>query len=232
MSPAHGRFADWDAAYVLGALSVQDRRAFEEHLDDCADCRSAIAVLAPTVGLLSRLTADDAARIDEEEGPDAASRAGFVSLARASARRRARTWWIGAAAAAVVLIVAAIAIPVAISATSRPTTGFALESVTDVPIEASVRLMSVAWGTRIELDCRYPDVYVPGAPPAPAGGWTYVLALVGADGVDSTVSTWRSWPGASARLSAGTALDVDDIRSVEIRSMKGTVLMRYDLAPG
>lgn len=231
MSPGHGRFAEWDAAYVLGALSAQDRRAYEDHLEICPDCRRAVAELAPTVGLLSRLSADDAGRIDEVRGPDASARAGFVSLGRASERRRRRVWW-AAAAAAVVVIVAAIAVPLSISAASRPTTGFALANVVDVPIEASVRLTSVAWGTRIELDCRYPDVYVPGAPPAPAGGWTYVLALVGADGADESVSTWRSWPGATARLSAATALDVVDIRTVEIRSAKGTVLMRYDLATG
>ncbi|NII68177.1 zf-HC2 domain-containing protein [Microbacterium ulmi] len=224
------RYAEWDAAYVLGALSAQDRHAYEAHLDTCPECARAIAELAPAAALLSRLSAQDVARLDEV-GEDAAARSGFVSLARERARRTRRVRW-AAAAAAVVLIVAAIAVPVSIAALNRPTAGFALESVTDVPIEASVRLTSVAWGTRVDLDCRYPDVYVPGAPPVPEAGWTYALTLVGADGAESTVSTWRSWPGASARLSGATALSVDEIASVELRSAKGTILMRYDLGGG
>jgi hypothetical protein len=44
------------------------------------------------------------------------------------------------------------------------------------------------------------------------------------------VSTWRALPGKTARLSAGTALDVSEIAAVEIRSVEsGRVLMRYDL---
>ncbi len=34
---AHERFAEWDAAYVLGALTAVDRRAFEDHLEECEE---------------------------------------------------------------------------------------------------------------------------------------------------------------------------------------------------
>lgn len=221
---AHARLADADAAYVLGALTASDRREFEAHLADCADCRAAVAELAPTAALLSRLTPADAERIDE--GPDAAARAGLVSLAHERARRRRRVAWL-TAAAAVVLVLAAVAVPVSLAAMTAPTASFALEDVAGVPLEASVRLTDVAWGTRIELDCRYPDVSAPGAP---EGGWTYALAIVARDGTESTVSTWRSGPGTSARLGAGSALDVADIGAIEIRSATGVVLMRYDVS--
>ncbi len=224
MNPDHTRYAQWDAAYVLGALSAGDRREYEEHVSACDECRRAVAELTPTVGLLSRLSASDVALLDDA-GPDASTRAGFVSLARERALRRRRAWWAGAAAA-VVLVVAAVAVPLAVSNANRPTVSFALETTTDVALEASVRLTSVGWGTRIELDCRYPDAYVADVP---EGGWTYALALIDADGVETTVSTWRAWPGSSARVSAGTALTVDDLRAVEIRSAKGAVLMRHDL---
>lgn len=222
--PDHLRYAEWDAAFVLGALAPAERREFEAHLEECAECRRAVAELSPTVGLLSRVTAADAERI--EDGPDAGVRTGLVSLARERARRRRRTWWIAGAAAAV-LVVAAVAVPVTIAQSARPTASFALGHVADVPLQASVRLTDVAWGTRIELDCRYPDIYVADVP---EGGWTYALAVVGADGETSTVSTWRAAPGTSARLSAGTALSVDGIRAVEIRNAKGDVLMSYSLA--
>ena len=226
MTAGHERFAQWDAAYVLGALPGAERHAFEEHLEGCADCRRAVAELAPTAALLSRLPAAQADHIDE--GPGESGRAGLIALAAVRARRRRRTTWVAALAAAV-LVVAAIAVPLTIGAITRPTASFALADVAGVPLTASVRLTDVAWGTRIELECAYPDVPVPDVP---EGGWTYALAVVGDDGTETTVSTWRAGPGTSARLSAGSALDVSDIRAIEIRTAKGVVLMRHDLADG
>ena len=233
MSPDHAHFAEWDAAYVVGALSSAQRRQFEDHLADCAECRRAVAELSPTVGLLSRVSPERARSIDAEltdgavgvAGPDSSVREEVVARAQRRAMRRRRTWWV-AAAAAVVLVIAAIAIPVTITR-SAPTASVALEAIADVPIEASVRLSSVGWGTRIELECRYPSS--DGADAA-ADGWPYALAVVGSDGVTTNVSTWRALPGKTARLSAGTALEVAEIAAVEIRSVEsGRVLMRYDL---
>jgi hypothetical protein len=228
MNAEHPHFAQWDAAYVLGALSQTDRRDFEDHLEGCADCRRAVADLAATVGLLSRLTAADAERIDDDTEPDIERPAAVLSLARERARRRRRTRIIALVAAAA-LVVAAVAVPLSVSSLSRPTESFALENVVDTSLSADVQLTSVGWGTRIELNCRYP------ADPdseAPEEGWTYALAVVATDGTAETVSTWRSKPGSAARLAAGTALDVGDIRSVEIRTAGGTVLMSYDLPQG
>src|SRR3546814_8313908 len=64
MNPEHDRVAQWDAAYVLGALSPADRRAYEDHLTECDECRRAVAELAPTVGLLSRVPAERARAMD------------------------------------------------------------------------------------------------------------------------------------------------------------------------
>lgn len=222
----HERFAQWDAAYVLGALTAADRRAYEEHLETCDGCRRAVADVAPTAALLSRLPAARAEHADE--APADSARAGFVVRAEARVRRRRRTMW-GLALAAAVLVVAAAAVPLTIGALTRPTVSFALADIADVPLSASVELTDVPWGTRIELECTYADVQVPDVP---EGGWTYVLAVVGADGTDATMSTWRAAPGTSARLSAGSALEVSDIRAIEIRTAKGTVLMRHDLVEG
>jgi putative zinc finger protein len=230
MNPDHPRFAQWDAAYVVGALSQADRRDFEQHLAECADCRRAVAELSPAVGLLSRLTPEDAERIDaaiadDGERDDAGKAAEILSFARIRARSRRRLRVVALVAAAV-LIIAAVAVPFAVSSFVRPAVeSFALQSVVEIPLEASVRLTPVDWGTRIELDCRYPT-----SPDAdPDASWIYALAVVDTAGEASTVSTWRAGPGSSARLSAGTALDVDHIRGVEIRAMNGTVLMSYDL---
>ena len=38
--------------YLLDALPDDERLAFEQHLSECADCRQAVAELAPVVALL------------------------------------------------------------------------------------------------------------------------------------------------------------------------------------
>ncbi|MBN9169085.1 MAG: zf-HC2 domain-containing protein, partial [Microbacterium sp.] len=93
MNPEHARYADWDAAYVLGALSADDRREFEAHLEACPDCRRAVAELAPTVALLSRVAVGTVEAMSEEDdlAGEAAARAQLLSLDRARSRRRRRT---------------------------------------------------------------------------------------------------------------------------------------------
>ena len=68
MSGAH-RYADWDAAYVLGSLSAADRQEYEGHLAQCPSCREAVAELAGMPGLLAQVPAGEALALgfpDEE----------------------------------------------------------------------------------------------------------------------------------------------------------------------
>lgn len=240
----HERVAEWDAAYVLGALTPDDRREFEAHLAACKPCRAAVAEIGPVAGLLSRVPAERARALsaqpaaaprgtEEALAPDvrpAAGSRGFPealapeprSLAPRRTRRRWGWWFVGAAAAAIALI-AAIAVPMALSAPRSDV--YALSELADVPLEASVRLTDAAWGTRIDLVCRYTGEVLD----APDGGWPYALAVVDAEGATTTLSTWRATPGSTTQLSAGTDLTVGDIGAVEIRTVDGTaVLMRYD----
>ena len=52
-------YAQWDAAYVLGALSDSDRREYEEHLAGCVSCRDAVDELSTVATLLPLLDADE-----------------------------------------------------------------------------------------------------------------------------------------------------------------------------
>ena len=47
-------FVTYDAAYVLGALSPEDRQEFEEHLLGCARCSAAVREMSVIPGVLSR----------------------------------------------------------------------------------------------------------------------------------------------------------------------------------
>ncbi|MDI6943993.1 MULTISPECIES: zf-HC2 domain-containing protein [Microbacterium] len=220
MNADHERFAEWDAAYVLGALSSADRAAFEAHLVECERCRAAIADLAPIVGLLSRVEPDRGRGLIEAErvsdGPDAARRAQLVALGARRSRRRRRAGVAVVAALAAVLV----AVPVVVTVTQPQSTVVAMAPVGSAPLEASVELTEVAWGTRIDMTCAY------GHGPSDRE-WRYTLVVTAADGTESALSTWRATAGSTARLSAGTALAPDEIASIDIRSSTtGDVLMR------
>ncbi|QYF72113.1 anti-sigma factor [Cryobacterium sp. PAMC25264] len=65
MTSTPDRFREWDAAYVLGALSTEDRHDFERHLPTCPACSAAVAELAGLPGILSALPAAEAVAIAE-----------------------------------------------------------------------------------------------------------------------------------------------------------------------
>lgn len=124
--PGHGgdRYAEWDAAYVLGALSPSDRRAYERHLAECAACRAAVAELAGMPGLLSTLTAGHAEALVAEvpaaglsDGggpapygvdPELAPVVSLASLAGAARRSRTRRRSLLAVAASALVVAGAI----------------------------------------------------------------------------------------------------------------------------
>ena len=244
MNPEHERYAQWDAAYAIGALPAAERHEYEAHVAGCTECRSLIAELTPTVALLSRVSAQSvrdhgalaaapavadaavAAVIASgaepdgtagASGPDPSVRHAVVRRARMRRlRRRIATGALAVTAAAA--IAAAIAIPVLQPA--APTALVPMVNVAQSPLEASVALDSVAWGTRIELSCTYPEE----SGSAAGKVWTYVLAVVDTSGRVTTVSSWRAGPGSTATLSAGTALSMREIGSVEIRTEAGDVL--------
>ncbi|MFS0794301.1 anti-sigma factor family protein [Microbacterium sp. 1P10AE] len=234
MMSEHDRFATWDGAYVLGALSAADRAEYERHLEDCGLCRTAVAELAPTAGLLSRLSPERARAIDGDEpalraaptSPDPALLGRVVRTARRRWRRRAALW-VGAVAA----ILTVIAVPSVLALTSTPTTTvgtvYALDDVAGAPLEASVKLTPVAWGTRIDLVCQYTGEVLD----APPGGWPYALAVTDDSGATTMLSTWRAGPGSKTELSAGTDVSASQIDSIEIRTVDGDrVVMRRDFS--
>jgi hypothetical protein len=231
MNPDHARFAEWDSAYVLGALSPAERREYEEHLESCDLCRRSVAELTPIPGLLARLAPERAAAVLDEPAVAAqAPRPELLEAVRREGRRRRirRTRLrLAMAAAAVVVVLTAVLVPLAFLRPAADAQTVAFEAVTDVPVSATATLTSVGWGTQIELDCRYGDV---GASDAPDDGWPYALYVVDRDGNRSEVSSWRANPGKTARLAAATAVEIEDIASLEVRALgSGDVLLLGDV---
>ncbi|MBX3195100.1 MAG: zf-HC2 domain-containing protein [Microbacteriaceae bacterium] len=233
----HAHYAEWDAAYVLGALPPGERREFEDHLEDCARCRSAVAELGAVPGLLGRLDDARAFALLDAPGEDDSGYAVPTQDLVARVRARDRSQRIvrgirvaaGLAAAAVIATVLTLAVPTILSpAPAAEVTAELQPADPDVPVEASVRLTSAEWGTRIEMNCAYH-----GAAPDPEAGYanpTYAMWVVGRDGSETALSTWTASPGGSVRVDAGTALALADIAEIEVRSATGEqVLLAADL---
>ncbi len=235
---AHERYEEWDAGYVLGALSPAERREFETHLADCERCQAAVAELAAMPGLLSRLPADDAfALLDEvptsPSSETAALDAGSphaltASLARSVARRRRRTrgWTVTALAAAAAIALAAFVVPPVLANAGHPRPDLTVALAQDVagPLSATVALTAHGWGTSIDMDCSYRSGT------AGYGAGRYALYVTDAEGVVTRVTSWSAKPGDDVTLTAATAVPEQDIRTIELRDEStGAVLLSSKL---
>ncbi|MGN6251675.1 MAG: zf-HC2 domain-containing protein [Marmoricola sp.] len=211
------------AAYVLGALPGEDRRAFEVHLADCADCRRVTAELAGLPGLLARVSPADLV----ESGPGMASEAVPVPetvlprLLR-EVRRRSRTRRLalaGAAAAAVAAVVGAGVVGLVAGDGSGAPTGTAMTRLVSAPISASVALRPETHGTRVDMRCRYDGGGYAGLP-------GYHLVVTGTDGSTHDVAQWRVGPDGSTRVVASVDLPRERIASIDVRTAGGLPVLR------
>lgn len=220
MTESEDKYRDWDAAYVLGALDADDRRAFETHLRKCKDCSTAVAEFAGLPGILGKLSAEDAVTLLAEEdllgGVDEHLRDGVHTpglvqrLAVRAGRRRRRIRFVSIAAAAVV--VALIATGGFVYALNQPTTAVpvAMAQVHQHEITARMSVTQKAWGTRFDWSCSYyDDVW--------STPTSYDLVVTTKSGATSVVATWSSAGPHAAGLTASSNIAIGDIRSVEIR---------------
>jgi hypothetical protein len=213
------QFEQDDAAYVLNALSEPEREAFEVHLATCAACTRRVNALSATSVLLADFTAADLAESDPE--PDTLL-PGLLRRA-ASARRRQR-WLVNglgglAAACLVALAVAAWPTSQAGQPSHQPAPQ-AMSALTASPLHATATVTDRPWGTQINLDCRYPGYG------DASTRLTYALRIVDRAGATHDLGTWTLQPGTDTTFTSGTALQHDQISSIEITRPNGTPLLQ------
>lgn len=208
-------------AYVLGILSDDERAAFIAHLRTCEGCQEAVADVEDLPGLLALVPAEGPA------DPPPSVLGGLLAeverlerddelAARARRRHRARAWWagVGVAAAAAVGGIATGVVPTpwtegedAVVATS-----VTLEGAADAPVTASVDLLPVRWGTKVELTCAYA-----GGPGDPyADPVEYALVVHDAAGGSEQVATWTAVSGGELTVPAATAIPLDQITRIDM----------------
>ena len=210
-------FEYFDGAYVLGALSAEDKAAYEAHLTTCSGCRQQVDLLAGLPAMLASVPAD-AFAVEDPAPPEGL----LLSLQRAArAQRRRRRWYTAAAAAvaAAVLVVGTAVLAQPHHASSAPR-AVAMQAVVPAPIRVTAALSSVTWGTKIDLTCTY-DASV-----SRYGGPLYSLHVIDSQGAPHELGTWRATPGKVTTFSGGTSLAIGDIAEVDVSKVGGGALLR------
>ncbi|WIB77645.1 zf-HC2 domain-containing protein [Curtobacterium sp. MCPF17_002] len=218
------RYADWDAAYVLGSLPPEERLEYERHLETCDRCAAAVAELVGLPGLLGKLPADQAVEIAEPDGrPDTRSESTLASVAhRVRHRRLRRRVWVAATAglAVVAAVLGGLAVGTAadrntVEAGVTPSASAVADRyamVGEQGLDVDLAVSGESWGTRFDWGCSYG-----GRTWASDGSVMYDLVVVRTDGTDQTVASWTA-AGADAKgLSASTDIPRADIASVQVR---------------
>lgn len=216
-------FADWDGAYVLGALSPDDRREYEQHLITCERCSRAVGELAGIPGVLGLVQPLDAlavtgpaaqpsAQADAEPAPPVS----LLARRARAARTRQRVLLVAAAAA---LVLGGFTTGTLVSQVSGADSTPAVQALADQVelqpvdgsgVQANLALQPAAWGTALEWSCSYPDGQT-------VDGVTYELTLVTQTGERLTAATWTgSTTSTTTGLSATTALQSEEIARVEL----------------
>jgi hypothetical protein len=231
MSAVGDRFSTWDAAYVLGALSPEDRREFEDHLAGCADCQLAIAEVAGIPGLLASVSPEDAAAFSEAsavENPPETLLPDLLGHVR-NRRRRIVTALVGIAAA-LVLLLGGVGIGRALPDGSGGSTfprRVAFSPVVPSSITAVADVVPVGDGTQIRLECQYADVAGSGTGGAYA---EYSVYVVDGSGQALDLKDWNAKPNKVMRPGGTTKLNVSQIDRLEVRQTDtGQTLLQASL---
>ncbi|MBH0778670.1 anti-sigma factor family protein [Nocardia bovistercoris] len=220
-------YTTWDAPYVLGSLSRDERREYEDHLAGCPDCAGAVSELAGLPGMLSLVDADTALTMieapDQFAAPDVPPVPELLPrLADAAERRRRRTRWT-AIGGAVVAAAAAVAISVPIVSSVTSTSDqvgtdqvvFAersMEPLEPTPVSADVKIVTSEGRTRVVMTCRY-------APADYSYTWNFGLTVNSKDGRKFDLDQWPAGPGTILTVDRTVDLPPDQITSVQIKSI-------------
>ncbi len=214
-------FATWDAAYVLGALPPEDRHTYEQHLRDCPRCSKAVSKLVGLPGLLSRVSIDDDGRVSDDDFIDEEPPATLLPALLNSVRRERNRWRRATAAAYVLAAACLVAVsvwafgPSPSTPTKQTPPGTQMTAVGAQPISAQINLTDVAWGTKIEIHCEYPQ------PADYPSAISFQLVVIGRDTQTQQVAAWRGIPGTTPTIAAATDLSTVDISRIEVRDSAG-----------
>jgi hypothetical protein len=189
--------AQWDAAYVLGALSHEDRHAYEGYLAANPERAAALIEVTDVTHALNALSREEAVALIEPR-----RRLTHRTLASAT---------LGAAAANAI---GAGVGSTPFSASAPRQTGAvaltAMQSTAHGGINAALAVTAERWGTRLDWTCEYTAHWAKKVA-------SYDIVVTTAEGVECAVGAWNPAGDQTTGLAAWTPIPVTKIRSVDIR---------------
>jgi hypothetical protein len=211
--------AEWDAAYVLGALSQDDRRAYENYLLANPARAADLSELAGLPGILNALSHEEAVALIEG-APDATADRPLdlvPSLAQAAAKRQRRTrrtfFTAAVAAAAAFLVAGGVVGATVFSRSTAPVETVAMQAMQPTPrggVTAELAVTEKKWGTELNWACEYTKDWSKNVK-------SYDLVVTTDDGVQTAVGSWSPAGDEASGLSAATSIPTSQIRTVDIR---------------
>jgi Putative zinc-finger len=202
-----------DAAYVLGALDVAERAAFEAHLATCADCRARVAEAQAGRDLLVGVDIRD---LEEPAPVPETLLPGLLRAARRERmRRRLLTTSLGAVAAACAATLVVLLWP---SGSGSGPAARAMTAVRPSPVTATAKLVSKGWGTEVDLVCRYYDSVQRSEP--------YKLIVIDDRGHKHQAGSWTLAGDRAITFTGGTSVELQDITRVQIALEDGTPILQ------
>ena len=211
--------AEWDAAYVLGALSLEERRTYEGYLAANPARAAELTELAGMPGILNALSRDEAVALTDLAGAAPVDTTGdnVASLAQAAAKRQRksrRNFLAGAVASAAALLIAGGVVgATVIPRSSAPVETVALQPMQPTPREGLTAQLAVTekkWGTELNWACEYTKDWSRNVE-------SYDLVVTTHDGKQMAVGSWKPAGDEAAGLSAATSIPTAQIRSIDIR---------------
>lgn len=220
-------YKDWDAAYVLGALSYEERKEYEAHLTQCSACSGTLALLAGIPGFLGKIDSQTAIALMNgsltESIADSIDESVFMQkLARRAAQERRKTrirQTIGLVAAVVISVGIGLTTGVLVHTTrgvpSAPAnsigTSWHLNNLQPQIMSADLHITSKTWGTHFDWSCTYSKTAAAWGPSV-----RYNFVLTDNAGKKSILATWSPSGGSAKGLSATTALSESQIKMLEV----------------
>jgi hypothetical protein len=210
--------AEWDAAYVLGALSRDDRHVYQIYLTENPARAAALTELAGLPGILNVLSRDEAVALIEKAGTDTAEvwaldlMPSLASAAERQRQRSRRSMLAAGVAAAAAVAIGAGAMGATVFPRSHRADGVVPQSMQPLRsgITAALAVTEKRWGTRLDWTCDYVEDWAKAAP-----GYDIVVTTV--EGAEAAVGTWSPAGEHAGGLAASTSIPTARIHTVDIR---------------
>ncbi len=206
MTDDHQIYADWAAAYTLGALDAEDRKDFEQHLPGCEICTADLASFAPLPGLIAKVEPGDLGpRVDS---PLASNIEVAARREIALNRRRNRRWRVAALVGPVAAGLLVVLLFTALDDDGPPAPETRAATIVDSDVEnAFITTSARLWGTEVTVE-------LDGLPARDS----YQVWTVDTAGTWASAASWLPTPSGRARLTGASSTQASDIERIVVTS--------------